>query len=152
MNEPLASPAFRRRSTDLDVDELSDQLIRAKRADDSKFLALEETRADRLERAIRLLESVRSLCVGVLIFMVVKAAILVVLFDYVGDQKAQISELKRDVATVEDSAERVHDALDRFEEGSQTFNANHERTQRLLCDQLRADGKPLPDNGDCEGR
>jgi hypothetical protein len=107
---------------------------------------------DRLERAIHLLETVRAMCIFILIGFFVGTVLIYINYDNIRRNRAIILELKPEIENVRADADRMQRAVDQFNDGRVDFVASHERTQRLICYHLRMMREPLPDNGDCDGR
>jgi hypothetical protein len=95
--------------------------------------ALEVVRADRLERAVTLLESVRHLCLLLLAVIIIVATV---------DQFNEARQVK--------ATRRVEEQFSEFNVKNEAFLFNHAKTQRILCEVIRSNDMPVPE--DCSDR
>lgn len=107
-----------------DVHIITDRVRIEARADALERDELEVVRADRLERAIALMQTIRALCVALLIVLLIVGM----------------------------SSVAVWTAFNQFRADNTVIVDNHEHTQRLICHTLKVADLPPPDNGDCDHR
>jgi hypothetical protein len=107
--------------------------------------ALKLVRADRMVRSIDLLESIRKMCLCLLMVLVALGLVTAFMVDYMTDNRAIL-------AANQAATEDVDEAFKEFSNNNQAYLDNHARTQRLICAWFVANELPLPDNGDCDNR
>lgn len=131
---------------------LTDRIRLDRQVDEAPRQALEMVRADKLSRSIELLEAIRNMCLVLLVVLFLSGVGVVYIFDYMGDNRTRIDNLKTEIDASTTATGRVEKAFDKFSADNQLYLNNHEHTQRLICDLYRAQRMPLPDNGDCDNR
>lgn len=118
---------------------------------------------DRDIRKINLLESVRMLCIALIVVGLGLGGLVwsnhVQLGHHEDNGKDRTAALTVKIDTLnselDDQKQATRDitaAFDAFKLDNQAYLDNHARTQRLICGWYRANHVPLPDNGDCDGR
>ena len=130
----------------------SERLRQERMADALPLAQLEVRRAERLERAITLLEATRRAGLAGVILMALVLCGLVYVIDYMGDNRKIISDSDTHIQEVERAAEQVEREFEQFRADNQAYIDNHQKTQRIICYALRSNELPLPENGDCDGR